>query len=605
MKAKKIILDTSIIIDGKISQMLTKNEIEGLEEIIVPLAALDELQSQASRGREPGFTGLDELKQIRKICEAKKINLRFTGERPSLEDIKLARGGRLDAMIRDVAKSEGGVLLTADYVQSLVGDAEGVLTAYTPPEIEIKELPFEKYFTPDTMSVHLKEDVVPMGKRGKPGKFLLTKIDNKPLTKDELQKMIFATVESAKSNPDSFIEAESGGAVVIQHGTYRIVIGRPPFSDGLEITIVKPIVKLSLEDYKLSEKLMQRLKERAEGIIIAGSPGSGKSTFAASIADFYVKEKNVIVKTLESPRDLQVGPEITQYGPLNGDYAKTADILLLVRPDYTIFDEVRMDKHFRIFADMRLSGIGMIGVMHSSEAIDAIQRFIGKVELGIIPHVIDTVIFLKGGEIRNVYELSLTVRVPTGMSEADLARPLVEVKDFETGKAMYEIYTFGEENVVIPIDDQKQKGNAVENLAKKIIMQEMRRYDPRAEVSFTSGDRATVRVDNDVIARLIGKEGKNISEVEKSLGIHIDVEPRILSAGKEIDHRLAESGNSLLFMFDKSLHGKLISIYIGEDFIMSATVGQKNEIKIGKNSDIGREILKAMINKRQIRVLVG
>ncbi|MBS3051877.1 MAG: Flp pilus assembly complex ATPase component TadA [Candidatus Aenigmarchaeota archaeon] len=605
MKAKKVVLDTSIIIDGKISEMLTKSEIEGLEEVIVPLATLDELQSQASRGREIGFTGLDELKNIRKICETKKIALRFTGERPSLEDIKLARGGRLDAMIRDVAKNENAVLLTADYVQGLVGEAEGVLTAYTPPDIEIKQLPFEKYFTSDTMSLHLKEDVVPMAKRGKPGQFLLTKIGSKPLTKDELQKMIHETVESAKSSPDTFIEAEGGGAVIIQHGTYRIAIARPPFSDGFEITVVRPIVKLSLEDYKLSQKLMQRLKEKAEGIIIAGPPGSGKSTLAASIADFYVKEKDVIVKTLESPRDLQVGPEVTQYGPLGGDYAKTADILLLVRPDYTIFDEVRMDKHFRVFADMRLSGIGMIGVMHSSEAIDAIQRFIGKVELGMIPHVIDTVIFLKGGEIRNVYELSLTVRVPTGMSEADLARPLVEVRDFETGKAVYEIYTFGEENVVVPIKEEQQKNNAIENLARKTVMQEIRKYDPQAEISFTSPNRITVRVDNDVIARLIGKEGKNISEVEKNLGIHIDVEPRILSVGKEIDHRLAESGNSLVFMFDKSLNGRLISIYIDEDFIMSATVGKKNEIKISKNSDIGKEILKAMINKKPIRVIVG
>ena len=51
MKVKKIVLDTSIIIDGKITKMLEKDEFEGLEEIIIPIAALDELQSQASHGR--------------------------------------------------------------------------------------------------------------------------------------------------------------------------------------------------------------------------------------------------------------------------------------------------------------------------------------------------------------------------------------------------------------------------------------------------------------------------------------------------------------------------------------------------------------------------
>ncbi|MFN6992206.1 MAG: LAGLIDADG family homing endonuclease, partial [Fervidobacterium sp.] len=325
------------------------------------------------------------------------------------------------------------------------------------------------------------------------------------------------------------------------------------------------------------------------------------STFATSIAEFYIKEKNVILKTLESPKDLQVPDEVTQYGPLNGDFAKTADILLLVRPDYTIFDEVRLEKHFRVFADMRLSGIGMIGVVHASEAIDAIQRFIGKIELGMIPHVIDTVIFLKDGEIKNVYYLQLTVKVPTGMTEADLARPIVEVRDFETGKLIYEIYSYGEENVVIPI--KEEKASAIEDLARKTILHEIKKYDPHAEIAFTSPERVTVRVDNNYISRLIGKDGKNISEIEDRLGIHIDVEPKVMSSGKEIDHRLFESGNSLIISFEKSIRGKSVSIYIESDFILSATVGKKNEIKISKSSEIGRELMKAIVNKKKIKVL--
>ncbi len=603
MKVKKVVLDTSIIIDGKISQLLEKNELEGLEEVIVPLATMDELQAQASKGREPGFLGLDELKKVRKLCEEKKINLRFTGERPSLEDIRLASGGRLDALIRDVAKAENATLLTADFVQALVGEAEGVSTEYLPPEIVEKELSFEKFFTPDTMSVHLKDNVVPMAKRGKPGNFKLMKISDKVLIKEELQKMSYEIIERARADENSFVEVESGGAVVVQLGNYRIAIAKPPFSDGFEITIVRPIVKLTLADYKLSDKLTKRMREKAEGILISGPPGSGKSTFASSIAEFFIKEKNVILKTIESPRDLQVGPEVTQYGPLGGDFAKTADILLLVRPDYTIFDEVRVSQHFRIFADMRLSGIGMIGVIHSSEAIDAVQRFIGKIELGVIPHVIDTVIFIKDGEIKNVYELSLTVKVPTGMIEADLARPVVEVRDFETGKLFYEIYSYGEENVVIPV--KEEKASAIEDLARQAILQEINKYDPKAEVNFTSKDRVTVRVSNDVIAKLIGREGQNISKIEEKLGIHIDVEPKILSTGKEIDHRIVESGNSLVFIFDKGMKGRLVSIYVDENFLLSATVGKNNEIKIVKTSDIGREILKAMVKKRAIKVIAG
>jgi ATPase len=120
---------------------------------------------------------------------------------------------------------------------------------------------------------------------------------------------------------------------------------------------------------------MERLSGKAEGIIIAGPPGSGKSTLASSLAAFYV-ERGKIVKTFESPRDLQVPQEVTQYGPLEGSFEKAVDILLLVRPDYTIFDEVRRAQDFGVFADMRLAGVGMVGVVHASSSLDAIQRFI-------------------------------------------------------------------------------------------------------------------------------------------------------------------------------------------------------------------------------------
>jgi len=127
---------------------------------------------------------------------------------------------------------------------------------------------------------------------------------------------------------------------------------------------------------------------------------------------------------MESPRDLSVREEVTQYAPLEGNMALTADILLLVRPDYTIYDEMRKTADFQVFADMRLAGVGMIGVVHATRPIDAIQRMIGRVELGIIPQVVDTVIFIEAGAVVKVYDF--TVKVPYGMFEADLARPVIE-----------------------------------------------------------------------------------------------------------------------------------------------------------------------------------
>jgi ATPase len=179
-------------------------------------------------------------------------------------------------------------LYTADYVQALVAEAEGVKSEYIAPEIKTKGLKFEKFFTSDTLSLHLKEGVPPLAKRGKPGKFKLIKIREKRLTQEEINEVIREILEATRISEEGFVEVSRSGAIVLQLGDYRIAITRPPFSDGVEATIVRPLVKLSIEDYKLSEKLMKRLKEKAEGILIAGPPGSEKTTLASSLAEFYM-----------------------------------------------------------------------------------------------------------------------------------------------------------------------------------------------------------------------------------------------------------------------------------------------------------------------------
>jgi ATPase len=226
---------------------------------------------------------------------------------------------------------------------------------------------------------------------------------------------------------------------------------------------------------------------------------------------------------MESPRDLQVSNEITQYAPLSKDFGKTADILLLVRPDYTIFDEIRTPHEFKVFSDLRLAGVGMVGVVHASHAIDAIQRFINKVELGMLQNIIDTIIFVKDGEKKDVYSLNLVVRVPTGMQEADLARPLIEVKSFENEKLKYEIYTYGEETVVVPIEKDKRKKTGIEKLAIEKIKKELERYDPKPIIDIVSEKSVKIFVDKRAISKIIGKKGKKIDKLEKKLGVHIDV----------------------------------------------------------------------------------
>ena len=259
---------------------------------------------------------------------------------------------------------------------------------------------------------------------------------------------------------------------------------------------------------------------------MAGPPGAGKSTFAASVAEV-LYEQGFIVKTMESPRDLQVPDAITQYAPIQRDMEKTADILLLVRPDYTIYDEVRKTKDFQVFADMRMAGVGMIGVVHATRGVDAIQRLIGRVELGIIPQVVDTVIFIDKGEVSKVYDVIFTVKVPQGMVEQDLARPVITIADFETKEIEYEIYTYGEQVVVMPVTGVEKERPATWGLAVREIEKELMKYTGnRVDVEIVSDSSATVYMAEEDIAGVIGKGGKTIDLIEKRLGIHLDIRER-------------------------------------------------------------------------------
>jgi ATPase len=605
---KRFVLDTSIIIDGEITKMLEAGNIEQESDIIIPLAVLDELQSQASTNKEHGFVGLEEIKKMREICIAKNISLRFVGQRPDLDDIRLAKHGRIDAIIKDVAMHESATLITADYVQALVAEAQGIKALHIRTPTKTTDLEFEKYFDSTTMSVHLKEGTFPTAKRGKPGNFELIKISQEKISYHQLLNIIREVSEASRVTGMGSVEISRSGATVLQFGNFRIAITRPPFSDGLEVTIVRPIIRLELEDYNASNKLMDRLSGKAEGIVIAGPPGSGKSTLASSVAQFYTK-RGKIVKTFESPRDLQVPDEVTQYGPLEGSFEKAVDILLLVRPDYTIFDEVRRAQDFEVFADMRLAGVGMVGVVHASSPLDAIQRFMGRVELGMVPHILDTIIFVREGSIKKVYELTLTVKVPSGMTEADLARPLVEVRDFESGVIEYEIYTFGDENVVVPVSKLVKNGqmeSGVHKLAQSKIMDIVRRFDPSAEVNVISNNKVQIRVSKEAAPRVIGKGGSTVSELEEMLGVKIDVEAKTPTLGKEIEFDISETGSSINILVDDDVIGHTVDVYIEDEYVLSSQVGKKARVKIDKRSEFGKKILNAIIaGQEEIKVFIS
>jgi ATPase len=466
--------DSSVMVNGKILELIQNNLLADYKpiaatylkptvqlEIVLSRVVLAEIENQANHNKATGTVGLETIQELFALMKAKKITTQVVGERPTLEQIRLNAGGELDALIRRDAADIGGILLTGDNVQANMALIEGLDVFYVvnveAEQSHVKNLDnvpkLEEFFDDKTMSVHFVAHCPPLAKRGKPGAWKLEPINAAPMEPRVLEEIAAKLMTEAKNEENTFIEKDEQGVTVIQKNRYRIVICRPPFSNKIEITAVRPLVNLTLVDYRLPKEMYDRL-EIAEGILVAGSPGAGKSTFISALTEYYRKKKKII-KTLESVRDLVVDKEVVQYSPFQGDMAKTADVLLLVRPDFTIFDEVRVDADFKVFGDMRLAGVGMVGVVHASKAVDAIQRFIRRVELGVIPNVIDTIIFIKDGRVEDVLSTQMVVKKPTGFTDRDLSRPVIEVRDFFSNELLYEIYAFGSDVVVAPVGRER------------------------------------------------------------------------------------------------------------------------------------------------------
>ncbi len=589
---KRILVDTSVVIDGRISE----NFLDRGVEVLIPRVVVQELEHQANLGRSTGRQGLDELARLREMSRSKRISLAFVGEVAEEVDIRNSYIGRIDAIIRDLAGKYKATLVTSDKTQATVAQVYGIPLIYYEPLVpkEKEQLLIEEYFDDKTMSVHLKEGVEPYAKRGEPGEWKMVKVGGKKISSEEIAEIVDELVEEAKRKR-GFIEIDKRGCTVIQLGPYRIVITQFPFSDSTEITAVRPIKSLTLKDYNISEKLKKRLEKRAEGILVVGPPGAGKSTFAQALAQFYA-QMGKTVKTMEHPRDLQVPREITQYAPLDGSMKNTGDILLLVRPDYTIYDEVRKPQDFLIFEDLRLAGVGMIGVTHAAAPIDAIQRFVGKVELGVIPQVVDTLIFIEKGKIGTVYTLNMNVRVPTGMTEQDLARPIVEVKNFDSGALEYEIYTYGEEVVVIPVREvaakQKREFEKIsEGLSNRILS-----YVPSARIE-NVGKSVNVFVPQREMKRIIGRAGKTVSGIEREFGVTINVLP--LSPASGIP---TKTGRKQIHM-DLGRHNadQYVKIYANDEYLFTAVADSDGVVSIKRRTKNGKKLLKALESGKKLR----
>src|SRR4030042_7106865 len=123
--ALRIVPDTSIKTEGTISKKIEKHELRP-NTILIHEAVMAELESQANKNRETGYLGLEEVKKLRELGGKYHFQVVFKGRRPTVFEIKYAKTGGIDSLIRKLAEEEKAPLVTAEQVQSLVAESKGI-----------------------------------------------------------------------------------------------------------------------------------------------------------------------------------------------------------------------------------------------------------------------------------------------------------------------------------------------------------------------------------------------------------------------------------------------------------------------------------------------
>ena len=450
----------------------------------------------------------------------------------------------------------------------------------------------DKYFDDNTMSIHIKEWNPFLKKNWWPdGRNPVLSKD--VMTKDMVSKLIDEIFKEIETRDDAILEIDRQMSKVIQLWPYRIVIVYPPLSDGLEITAVKPIKKLSLDDYDLGQDVLDLFKNSAKWILVSWAPGSWKTTFAQALVELY-EQQNKIIKTIESPRDLMVPENVVQYSFTYGSHDEVRDILLLSRPDYTVYDEVRNTSDFELYKDMRLTWIWLIWVIHATRPVDSIQRFLGTIEMWIVPQVIDTVIFIDKWKIKEILQLNLTVKVPEWMESDDLARPVIQVSSFFDKQIVYEIYSFGEQIVVMPLGEEiqtKEKWWKLNHYAKLSIDNILKEILPCSFISKVSGDTVQLFVPRSEKWAIVWKWWQNIQSIEDQLGLKINVQTFEDLPILDIDVQTEKNGNSVVIYFPRHYVDRNVYVMIWKELLHTQTNSHAQVVVKNKN------IVKSIISK--------
>ncbi len=200
-------------------------------------------------------------------------------------------------------------------------------------------------------------------------------------------------------------------------GGHRVGISGTAICDDFSINTIKNISSLNIriartKKMPCDESILQLVKSNSNGIILAGEPGSGKTTVLRSIMHLF-SEENLNISIVDER--FEISP-ISNYGfceemPVHCDvlsgYPKHLGMLHALRslaPDIIICDEIGSFEDVHAVKAVANAGVKIIVSMHA-ENLSAIKRRPQAKEI-LQTGAFDKIIFLCGkktpGKIREV-----------------------------------------------------------------------------------------------------------------------------------------------------------------------------------------------------------
>jgi len=222
----------------------------------------------------------------------------------------------------------------------------------------------------------------------------------------------------------------------------------------------------------------------------------------------------------------------------------------------------------------------------------------------MIPQIVDTVVHVDGGDVKKVFDVELTVKTPSGMEQGDLARPVIEVRDFDSGTLAYEMYTFGEQVVVMSVEGSEAK--PMWNLARRELDYYLgNKFNFDFDLEIKSDNRIAIFVADNHVPAVLGRGGEKIDSLEGELGLSIDVrsfQERDASASDEGEFSVKKTDEYLIMNFDPSLREEEVEIWVEGKKVFSGAVSKQGRIKLDRNSPQAEELEEARNSGKEIRV---